>query len=171
MYKAEHVCTGLTGRAAVQHFVKSGWTVTCLSRRVPDWDLEGAEHIAIDLTDRGKCDRLITKISGVTHCIYTCLNDSGLTSTSTGDMNDGIRINSLMLRNFIEPLLAKNESTMQHFSLMNGTGAYGSYTFIDKPYFPSREEYQDTVKRDKVDEAEYLHTHSHSHVCTRQGRL
>ncbi|KAI9029236.1 short-chain dehydrogenase/reductase sdr [Hyaloraphidium curvatum] len=117
--------SGLVGHAAAERFAAAGFDVVGVSRRVPtDLDKPGITLLSVDLTDAQKVADALGKIDGVTHVVYAALLEKpGLFEGWIDE--DQIELNGTMLRNFFEPLAAKNGSSIKHVSLLHGTKAYG----------------------------------------------
>ena len=114
--------SGVIGSAAVRHFSRQGWDVLAVSRRAP-YDLAGATHVSVDLTDATACRYAFGELRGVTHLVYAALLElPGLVTgwTDRGQMDTNLH----MLGNVIDPLLAASPG-LEHVSLLQGTKAYG----------------------------------------------
>lgn len=113
--------SGLIGRAALDAFGAGGdWDVVGLSRSVPA-DARGAELLPLDLTDRRACRDVLAGVRGVTHLVYTALQEGpGLLP---GWFEDQLmERNADMLRNLLDGL---DLGALEHVSLLQGTKAYG----------------------------------------------
>lgn len=114
--------TGVTGRAAVEHFASlDGWTVVGVSRRPVDVD--GVVHVPLDLTDATACRAVLggASFARTTHVVYAALQEhhdmvAGWQDSATMARNDA------MLANALEPLCG---GELQHVSLLQGGKAYG----------------------------------------------
>jgi nucleoside-diphosphate-sugar epimerase len=115
--------TGVTGRAALEHFVaQPDCTAVGVSRRPPD--VAGAAHLAVDLDDRRSTQAALGSpaTAGTTHVVYAALQESpdlvsGWTSAEL------VERNTAMFRNALEPLL--DADSVQHVALLQGGKAYG----------------------------------------------
>ncbi len=115
--------SGVVGRAAVEHFAAlPDWDVVGLSRRIPD-TIGDADLRSLDLTDADACIQTLSGMSDVTHVVYAALYEKpGL--VAGWREADQMTTNLQMLKNFMEPLL-KVAPDLQHFTLLQGTKAYG----------------------------------------------
>ena len=115
--------SGLIGRAVLERMSDApGWTVTGISRRLPD-GVPGAELRSVDLLDTDACARFAATASDVTHVVYAALSeDPGLFGGWTDDAT--IERNSAMLRNIFDPL-SDVATGLRHVCLLHGTKAYG----------------------------------------------
>lgn len=116
--------TGLVGAAATQRFTASpGWEVVTVSRRTPP-DLNGATHLAVDLTDVAACHEAFAKSPPITHVLYAALHEQD-------DLEAGWRshaqqeVNLTMLRNVLDGVEAAG--ALKHFTILQGGKAYGSH--------------------------------------------
>ena len=127
--------SGVVGRAAVEHFAAlPGWRVTGLSRRIPD-TLGDADLISLDLMDRQACEDVLSGLGHVTHVVYAALYEKpGLVAGWRDD--DQMQTNLTMLRNLYEPL-AQAAGGLEHFTLLQGTKAYGAH--LHQIRVPARE--------------------------------
>ena len=116
--------SGIVGRAALEYFsALPGWRAIGLSRRAPD--LDGVEHISVDLQDGLACERVTAQLSGVTHVVYAALYEKpGLLSGWLEQ--DQMQTNLRMLQNLMQPL-QRHARQLQHVSLLQGTKAYGAH--------------------------------------------
>jgi nucleoside-diphosphate-sugar epimerase len=116
--------SGVVGRAALAHFAaRPGWRVVGVSRRRPDLDV--GTHLAIDLTDRAACERVLGVQKDVTHVVYAALYEKpGLFRGWVEP--DQMQTNLAMLRNCMEPLEAA-AAGLRHVSVLQGTKAYGAH--------------------------------------------
>jgi nucleoside-diphosphate-sugar epimerase len=118
--------SGLVGSCAVDHFLDSdeGWEVVALSRRVPELNsTRTPERIAVDLTNRAATVAALHDQNDVTHVVYSALFEKPGLVTGWHD-EDYLQINSQMLRNVLDALIAANAS-IEHVSTLQGTKAYG----------------------------------------------
>ncbi len=111
--------SGLVGYAALKQF---GGQAIALSRREPV-SLHGARHMAVDLTDEGACREAAASWRDVTHLVYAALYERPNLVDGWRD-EEQIRINDLMLRNLLGPLMAAAPG-LRHVTLLQGTKAYG----------------------------------------------
>ena len=115
--------TGIVGAAAIEHFAaRPGWDVLALSRR-PIPQREGVRHIALDLTDASACRAAATRLSAVTHLLYTALYEKPDLVAGWRE-HDQMEVNAAMLRNLLDALQAAGAS-LRHVTLLQGTKAYG----------------------------------------------
>ena len=116
--------SGIVGRAALEHFDQlPEWRAIGISRRPPD--LQGIEHLELDLQNTQACERVAKTLHDVTHVIYAALYEKpGLLAGWVE--TDQMQTNLQMLKNLMVPLqgAAKN---LQHVSLLQGTKAYGAH--------------------------------------------
>jgi nucleoside-diphosphate-sugar epimerase len=114
--------SGLVGYSALRQFAAAGWRVVGVSRRPPP-DLDGVEHLAIDLADAEACDAALRDIDA-SHLVYAALRERpGLVAGWTD--TELMRQNLEMFEHFIDPLLARGG--VEHVSLLQGTKAYGAH--------------------------------------------
>jgi len=64
--------SGLVGYAAARAFIKEGWKVIALSRRIPP-GLEEAICLPINLRDPRQLDALNDHLHGLSHVVYAAL--------------------------------------------------------------------------------------------------
>jgi nucleoside-diphosphate-sugar epimerase len=116
--------TGLVGAAARRHFAGlEGWDVATVSRRAPA-DLNGATHLAVDLTDDEACRRAFAEAPPITHILYAALHeeeDLQESWRSSAQQETNLR----MLRNVVDGVTAR--SALQHVTILQGGKAYGSH--------------------------------------------
>ena len=117
--------SGVVGRAAIEHFASlPDWRVTGLSRRIPD-TLGDAELSSLDLMDRSACEAVLGSLDHITHVVYAALFEKpGLVKGWRED--DQMQTNLTMLKNLYEPL-SKAAPNLEHFTLLQGTKAYGAH--------------------------------------------
>lgn len=117
--------TGLVGTAAIEHFAAlPDWDVVALSRRIPELPA-GIRHLAVDLNDATACRAAIATTPEITHVLYTALFEQpSLLSGWTDDQQ--IDINRTMLCNLLDALAAGARG-LRHFTVLQGTKAYGSH--------------------------------------------
>src|SRR5437016_7694771 len=111
--------TGLVGNAAMRHFGGvEGCEVVALSRRKPR-KLDGARHVAVDLTDAAHCSRIAADLEGATHLIYAALYEQPKLVDGWRD-DKQIQTNDLMLRNLMA-VLEPVAPSLRHVALLQGT--------------------------------------------------
>jgi nucleoside-diphosphate-sugar epimerase len=113
--------TGVVGRACTEHFSSlGGWRITMVSRRPPAYPTtDDATHLSLDLTDADACMAALSRLSGVTHLIYTALHGVNISDPME------IATNTDMLRNVLEPLAPM--PSLMHVSLLQGRKAYAAH--------------------------------------------
>ena len=129
--------SGVIGAAAVEHFASvGGWRVIGLSRRRPDVAAETTfEHLAVDLNVAAACRAAAEGLSAVTHVVYAALFEKpGL--VAGWYEQDQMQTNLAMMRNLMEPLLAR-ATGLRHVSVLQGTKAYGAH--VHRLAVPARE--------------------------------
>ncbi|MEM7216941.1 MAG: NAD-dependent epimerase/dehydratase family protein [Pseudomonadota bacterium] len=119
--------SGVVGRAVLEACTRErqarGWRVVGLSRRDPE--IDGAEHVSLDLLDADACARAAERFDGVTHVVFAALFEKpGLVAGWLAD--DQMATNLALLRNLLTPLLARANS-LKHVALLQGTKAYGAH--------------------------------------------
>jgi nucleoside-diphosphate-sugar epimerase len=129
--------SGVIGAAAVEHFAAlPGWRVLGVSRRAPNPAPAAYEHIALDLTDAAACRAASERFGAVTHVIYAALFEKpGL--VPGWFEQDQMQTNLAMMRNLMDPLLARAEG-LRHVSVLQGTKAYGAH--VHRLAVPARED-------------------------------
>ena len=129
--------SGVIGAAAVEHFASlDGWRVMSLSRRRPDVAAGTAfEHLPVDLNDPAACRDAADGFGEVTHVVYAALFEKpGLVAGWYEE--DQMQTNLAMMRNLMEPLLARAKG-LRHVSVLQGTKAYGAH--VHRLAVPARE--------------------------------
>ena len=129
--------SGVIGAAAVEHFARlGGWRVLGLSRRRPDVAAEATfDHLAVDLNDPAACRAAAEGFGAVTHVVYAALFEKpGLVAGWYEE--DQMRTNLAMMRNLMDPLLAR-ATGLRHVSVLQGTKAYGAH--VHRLAVPARE--------------------------------
>jgi nucleoside-diphosphate-sugar epimerase len=116
--------SGLVGRGAIRAFAKD-CEVIAVSRRAPE-GVDGARFIAADLFDAAACREIFSKLTGVTHLVFTALYEKGDNLLASWLDPEQIQGNAAMLRNLFEPLSAAAKN-LQHVTLLQGTKAYGAH--------------------------------------------
>ena len=116
--------SGVVGAAAVEEFLAQGWQVVALSRRKPEIASTRAfEFLSVDLQDTAASKAALSRLTDITHVVYAALYEKpGL--VAGWSERDQMETNLAMLRNFAEPLIAASKG-LKHFSLLQGTKAYG----------------------------------------------
>lgn len=127
--------TGLVGEAAMEAFAAAGWTVVATSRRTPDPMPAGVRHVTVDLTDPEACRAAFGALSDVTHVVYAALFEKPGLIAGWREA-DQMETNLSMLRNLMEPLTTAAKG-LRHFTLLQGTKAYGAH--LKQPPIPARE--------------------------------
>jgi nucleoside-diphosphate-sugar epimerase len=122
--------TGLVGRAAMEHFARSGVKTTAVSRRRP-FDTYGADFHSVDLADEAACRSAFEGLSDVTQIVFAALHEdpdlvSGWTSQAHVDRNGA------MLRNTLE-VVAKASPTLRNVTVLQGPKAYGAHVRSLRP--------------------------------------
>jgi nucleoside-diphosphate-sugar epimerase len=131
---AEHVlvtgATGLVGRAAMEHFAKSGVRTTAVSRRNP-LDTYGAAHISADLADEKACAEIFGAMRDVTQVVFAALHEEP--QLVSGWLEERhIKRNGAMLRNVVEPL-DRAASNLRNITILQGPKAYGVHVGRMRP--------------------------------------
>lgn len=117
--------TGVTGRAAVEHFASlDGWSVIGVSRRAVD--VAGVAHVALDLTDAAACRDVLggERFARTTHVVYAALQEHDDMVAGWQDPVTMAR-NDAMLAHALEPLCGRAGPMLQHVALLQGGKAYG----------------------------------------------
>jgi nucleoside-diphosphate-sugar epimerase len=128
--------TGTVGQAAVRHFEAMGdWEVIALSRRTACHAGTGrVRQVSVDLRDAEASRSALAACPPVTHVVYAALFEKPGLIAGWRDP-DQMQTNLTLLRNLIEPLIARGE--LRHVSLLQGTKAYGVH--IRPIAIPARE--------------------------------
>jgi len=111
--------SGLVGRAAVEHFARTGREVVALARRRPIDD-HGARFVSVDLTDPSACHAALAGLD-IERVVYAALYErpdllGGWTE------REQIDVNAAMLANLVE---AADGPALRHVSIVQGPKAYG----------------------------------------------
>ncbi len=127
--------SGLVGRGALRAFAEECETIA-VSRRPPE-GIDGVRFIAADLFDARACHEIFSKLTGVTHLVFTALyeKEGGLLASWLDP--EQIEGNAAMLRNLFEPLSAAAKG-LRHVTLLQGTKAYGAH--VRQIPVPARED-------------------------------
>ena len=116
--------TGLVGFAAAKRFALDPlWDVVGAARRTPR-QLEGVQHLTIDLQDRDGAAGVLGELSDVTHVVYAALFEKPGIVAGWRE-RDQMETNLAMLRNTLDPLL--QVAPIEHVTLLQGTKAYGAH--------------------------------------------
>lgn len=123
--------SGLVGQAALREFEHDfDWEVVGVSRRPPMTSNGRATHISVDLLDKKRCAEVFGKMSDVTHVAYAAVNEDPNDLIKGWLDRERMQTNLTMLKNLCEPLFGVAHD-LQHFTLMQGTKAYGLRAGID----------------------------------------
>ncbi|HEY4941512.1 MAG TPA: SDR family oxidoreductase [Rhizomicrobium sp.] len=127
--------SGLVGRGAIRAFANDG-EVIAVSRRKPE-GIGGVRFVPCDLFDAAACRETFSRMTGVTHLVFTALyeKDGGLLASWLDP--EQIEGNAAMLRNLFKPLAAAAKS-LRHVTLLQGTKAYGAH--VRQIPVPARED-------------------------------
>ena len=126
---------GVVGFAAAKHF--SGlpeWDIVGVSRQ-PMQRPEGWEHLSVDLQNREECLEVFSRMSDVTHVVYTALYEKPGLIRGWYE-RDQMETNLAMLRNLLDPL-EEAATGLDHVTLMQGGKAYGVHH--GPPKVPAKE--------------------------------
>lgn len=113
--------SGVVGARIATQLAKTGaWNVYGVSRRVPEKDtrMDGVHYLALDLTDRAQCAKVVAEVPAVTHLF----NASRYPHTTTE--SEPIDINTQMFLNLLDPL--DGQHPLKHVHIVQGTKYYGS---------------------------------------------
>jgi nucleoside-diphosphate-sugar epimerase len=117
--------SGLIGVAAIDSFLDAGWDLIGVSRRKPELpNGRDFEFVALDLRDENAARKALSSRADVTHVAYAAIYENPHDLVGGWSDNEQIAVNNAMLRNVIEPLVAR-KSALQHVSILQGTKAYG----------------------------------------------
>jgi nucleoside-diphosphate-sugar epimerase len=122
--------SGLVGRAAMEHFARSGVKTTAVSRRRP-FDTYGAQHLGVDLADETACRAAFEGLTDVTQIVFAALHEepdlvSGWTSPGH------VERNGAMLRNTLE-VVARASPALRNVTILQGPKAYGAHVRSLRP--------------------------------------
>lgn len=109
---------GVIGRGVLGHFEDQDVDLIALSRREPDFKTR-AKHLAVDLTDRHSCEKLLSQVPAATHLVFAAYQEKPTPS-------ELVEINLQMLKNLVE-VLEERAPDLQHVTLMQGGKAYGAH--------------------------------------------
>ncbi len=127
--------TGVVGAAAIEHFAtRPDWQVIAVSRRVPILP-EGAQHLALDLTDAATCMAASSSLAHVTHVLFAALYELPELVAGWRDKRQ-MAVNEAMLRNLLDALQVSAKG-LRHITLMQGTKAYGGH--VEPAPVPAKE--------------------------------
>ena len=115
--------SGLVGYAAARAFIKAGWKVIALSRRIPP-GLDEAICLPINLRDPRTLDALNEHLQGLTHVVYAALYEKDDLIAGWQDQEQ-MTVNLAMLQHLMDHLFER--TNIQQLSLLQGTKAYGSH--------------------------------------------
>jgi nucleoside-diphosphate-sugar epimerase len=122
--------TGLVGRAAMQHFARSGVRTTAASRRRP-FDTYGADFVALDLTDPAACADALGPLDDVTQVVFAALHEeSDLVAGWLQERH--IKRNGAMLRNLLE-VVDRASPALRNVTILQGPKAYGVHVGSIRP--------------------------------------
>lgn len=127
--------SGLVGRGAIRAFA-GDCEVIAVSRRAPE-GVGAVRHVPVDLFDAAACEAVFSRMSGVTHLVFTALyeKENGLLASWLDPQQ--IEGNAAMLRNLFEPL-SRAARGLKHVTLLQGTKAYGAH--VRQIPVPARED-------------------------------
>ena len=81
--------SGLVGRGAIRAFAADpGCEVVAVSRRAP-YGVGAVRHVPVDLFDAAACEAAFSRMSGVTHLVFTALYEKEKT-LSPGPDRDAV---------------------------------------------------------------------------------
>jgi nucleoside-diphosphate-sugar epimerase len=115
---------GVVGRAVMERFVNRADVQSVgLARRAPDFAPQ-ATWISADLRDAQATREALARHADATHVVYAALNEQADLVRGWRDP-DNVALNNLMLANTLDALRG---APLQHFTLLQGTKAYGVHT-------------------------------------------
>ena len=122
--------SGIIGRGFLKHLDGlNDWDIIGVMRSPPDFETR-AEHLSIDLTDRGASLSALKNLPQVTHAFYTAYKDYP-TWEEAAEPNTG------MFKNAMDGLL-QNAPNLEHIHILQGAKYYGRHL---GPYkTPSKED-------------------------------
>lgn len=116
--------SGVVGAAALEEYLDEGCKVIAVSRRAPEIRSDKPyQHLAIDLRDEAASRTAFSKMSDVTHVVYTALYEKPGLIAGWSDAEQ-METNLQMMRNVMEPLIAA-ATGLRHVVTLQGTKAYG----------------------------------------------
>ncbi len=121
---------GIVGRGVLRHLDGlNDWDVVAAARNPPGFETR-AEHLPIDLTDRGTCLTALKDVPDVTHAFYAAYRHFPT-------WEEAAEPNTRMFVNAMDGLL-RNAPGLQHVQIVQGAKYYGRHL---GPYkTPSRED-------------------------------
>lgn len=124
--------SGFVGSAVVEAFSRQPHCqVIALSRRPPGRLPAEVKFIALDLLDPAACVEAARQLQGVTHLVYTAVNETPGDLIASWTDPDHAGRNGQMFQNLLEPLLVVADN-LQQVVLMHGTKAYATH-LPDRP--------------------------------------
>ena len=106
--------SGLLGVAAIEKFLSAGWEVIGVSRRKPElFSGREIEFLSVDLQDQEAARAAFEPLTDVTHIAYTALHEKP-DLVAGWSSKEQIETNNAMLRNVVEPILAKRQQLSAH---------------------------------------------------------
>lgn len=127
--------TGVVGAAAIEHFATlPDWQIIAVSRRRPALP-DGAQHLALDLTDAAACMAAGPSLAKVTHVLFAALYELPELVAGWRDQRQ-MAVNEAMLRNLLDALQASAKG-LRHITLLQGTKAYGGH--VEPAPVPAKE--------------------------------
>jgi len=129
--------SGVVGLAATRRLAADGRfdEVFAVSRRAPH-EIGSARHIALDITDAAAVRRFAADHPGISHLVYTALQEAPGLHPGWFD-EEQVALNRSMFANVLDALI--EAGTLQHVCLLQGTKAYGVHVFADVA-IPCRED-------------------------------
>ncbi len=113
--------TGICGRALMNHLAEQDdWRVIGASRKAPDFPTN-AEHLPVDLLDRGAAKEAFASISGITHVFLTTCISKPSWSWADHCAPNLARVKTAI--DAIEPV----SPNLEHVCLLQGTKYYGMH--------------------------------------------
>jgi len=122
--------SGIIGRGFLRHLDGlNDWDIIGVMRNPPEFETR-AEHLPIDLTDRGECLAGLKDVPQVTHVFYTAYKDYPT-------WEEAAEPNTEMFKNAMDGLI-RNAPNLRHVQILQGAKYYGRHL---GPYkTPSRED-------------------------------
>lgn len=110
---------GVAGRAIVEHLAGlAEWDVVSISRRLPDFPIEGARFLSVDLLDPSDIAAKATAVGPIDHLFYAAYQERDTREAE-------IAPNMAMLKHAVD--LAEKGERLQSILLITGTKAYGAH--------------------------------------------